>query len=222
MRTGLMLVIIMLLADCTTRNPPPAETPGSAMSAAQPSETETTSEGVIIDPPPPPPPPPKKVVYVIDLSASMSDTVPYLKHELKRSIRSLRPSDSFWVTFFSSGPTLDLPTGKHKMLPATVPNKEKAYDFIDSIVASGQADPAEAIKKAFDCQPDRIYIVTDGDFEPGIADLIVKLNPKKEVMVNTISFIHSKGEPLLRKIAEENEGTYHFVNEEDVKMLMTK
>ena len=161
----------------------------------------------------------KKVVFVVDHSGSMTDSIVYVKHELKRSIRSLRPNQSFWLTFYSSGPTLDLPTAGHKLVPATEPNKAQAFDFIDTIIAIGQTDPSDSLKKAFECQPELIYILTDGEFDPAIAGLIEKLNPKKEVTVNTICFIYSEGEPLLKKIAAANNGSYKFVGEEDAHNL---
>ena len=161
----------------------------------------------------------KKVVFVVDHSGSMTDSIVYVKHELKRSIRSLRPNQSFWLTFYSSGPTLDLPTAGHKLVPATEPNKAQAFDFIDTIIAIGQTFPEDSLKKAFECQPELIYILTDGEFDPAIQGLIKTLNAKKEVTVNTICFIYSEGEPLLKKIAADNNGVYKFVGEEDVRSM---
>jgi hypothetical protein len=163
----------------------------------------------------------KKIVFVVDHSGSMTDSIVYVKHELKRSIRSLRPNQSFWLTFYSSGPTLDLPTAGHKLVPATEPNKAQAFDFIDTIIAIGQTDPSDSLKKAFECQPELIYILTDGEFDPGIAGLIERLNSGKDkVTINTICFIYSEGEPLLKKIAVANNGAYKFVGEDDVKKLV--
>jgi len=214
MRTKLLVVGLLLVAGCATGNPPPptgfleGETP-----AAQPPVTATKPQVEFFSPAPSRP---KGIVFVIDHSGSMTDTIVYVKHELKRSIRSLRPNQAFWITFFSSGPTFDLSTGKSKMLPATEANKQVAYKFVDSIQAVGQTAPEEAIQKAFDRRPDVIYILTDGEFEPSIADLIEKLNAKKEVTVNTIGFIYQQGEPLLKKIAAANNGTYKFVSEDDM------
>lgn len=165
----------------------------------------------------------KKIVFVVDHSGSMTDSIVYVKHELKKSIRSLKPNQSFWLTFYSSGPTLDLPVpGGHKLINATEPNKALANDFIDTIIAVGQTFPEESLKKAFDCQPDLIFILTDGNFDPSIEGLIQRLNAKKEVTVNTICFYYDDGEALLKKIAAENNGTYKFVGVEDLHNLKSE
>jgi uncharacterized protein with von Willebrand factor type A (vWA) domain len=213
MRIGLLVVGLLLATGCTTGNPPATEVRGVETSTAQPPTSATASGvqffGTV-------PAVPKRIVFVIDHSGSMTDSIPLVKQELKRSVRSLRPNQAFWITFFSSGSSLDLPTGEAKLLAATEANKAAAYEFIDGIVAVGQTDPKGAIQKAFDRQPDVIYILTGGDFEPQVADLIAKLNVKKEVIVNTICFIYSDGEPLMKKIAEANNGTYKFVSEKEV------
>jgi hypothetical protein len=162
----------------------------------------------------------KKVVFVVDHSGSMTDSIMYVKFELKRSIRSLKPNQQFYVVFYSSGPALKMPS--LKLVPATEANKQQAYEFIDSIVPIGQTDPSEALKNGFEVGPEAMYILTDGEFDPQIAGLVARLNAKKEVTVNTICFVYSSGEALLQKIAQQNNGVYKFVGEDDLQSLGEK
>ncbi len=161
----------------------------------------------------------RKIAYVVDHSGSMTETIGYLRNEVKRSIRSLESDQSFFITFFSSGPTIDFPAKTAGLAPANDQDKREAYEFINKIKAEGQTDPSDSLKKAFTLQPDVIYILTDGEFDAKTADLIKQLNAKHKVRINTICFIYSDGRKLLKSIAEDNNGKYRFVNEEDAKKL---
>jgi hypothetical protein len=161
--------------------------------------------------------PAKRIVYIVDRSGSTTDSMMYVKWELRRSVRALSPDDQFNVIFYSSGPAVPMPGGK--MVPATEQNKMIAVDFIDSIVPTGQTDPAEALTMAFAEKPQAIYLLTDGHFDAKIPDLIAKLNAKKEVNVHTICFLYSTGEPQLQQIAKDNGGTYKYVGEMDLQTL---
>ncbi|HOI54012.1 MAG TPA: VWA domain-containing protein [Phycisphaerae bacterium] len=158
-----------------------------------------------------------KVVYVIDRSGSMTDSIMFVKHELKRSIGMLRPTDQFLPIFFSSGPAKTIAGGR--LLTGVTANKERAYEFIDNIVPIGQTDPEGALKEAFRLRPDTIYLLTDGEFDQKIVGLVARLNADKRVKVHTICFIYSNGEPMLKEIARDNGGTYKYVGEDDLNQL---
>jgi len=160
---------------------------------------------------------PRRVAYIVDKSGSMTDSFVYVKHEMKKSIRNLRPSDSFYVVFYSSGPAVELPV--RKMVPATEANKNMAFDFIDSIVVSGQTDPAEALRRTFEVGATSVYLLTDGEFDKGISGLIDRLNVGKNVSIHTIGFIYDDGAPLLKEIAAHNGGTYRYVGEGDLSKI---
>ena len=215
MRIAILVLCLLLLAGCTAANPPATKFLEGEKPTAQPPTSATRPDqlnGLT-----PHIGPLKKFVFVIDHSASMTETFPLAKKELIHWIRQLRPNQAFWITFFSSGPTLDLPTpAENQVIMATEVNKKQAFDFIDNVVAVGRTDPTEALRKAFDRQPDLIYILTNGEFDPSIATLIKKLNPNKVVTINTICLVYPKGEPLLKKIATENAGSYRLVSEEQI------
>ena len=159
----------------------------------------------------------EKVVYVVDRSGSITDSIMYVKYELRRSIRALKPSQKFYVIFFSSGPAVPMPSGK--LVPAVEANKQAAYEFIDSIVPVGQTDPSEALKMAFGAGPEVIYLLTDGEFEKKIVPLIDKLNTKKDVQVHTFCFLYTGGEAILQEIAKKNDGEYKYIGEDDLQNL---
>jgi phage FluMu protein Com len=159
----------------------------------------------------------ERVVYVVDRSGSMTDSIMYVKYELRRSIRALKPNQKFYVVFYSTGPASGMPSGK--LVPATEPNKLSAYEFIDSIVPVGQTDPSQALDMAFKTGPEVVYLLTDGEFDKKIVGLIDKLNRGKKVSVHTFCFIYTGGEAILQQIAKNNDGEYKYIGEDDLESL---
>jgi von Willebrand factor type A domain len=157
-----------------------------------------------------------KIVYIIDRSGSMTDSIWFVKSELRRSIRSLRFSQEFHVIFYSTGPALELPAGK--LVPAVPANRDAAFEFIDNIVPRGGTDPRDAIKAALRLKPDVIHLLSDGEFdEPQkTVQLIDQLNTgrKVKVRINTYCYLYEPPNLVMQTIANRSGGTYKFVGEE--------
>ncbi|MCX5685482.1 MAG: VWA domain-containing protein [Planctomycetota bacterium] len=154
----------------------------------------------------------------------MTDSIDFVKYELKRAIGALAEDKEFHVLFYSSGPPVEMPP--RQPVKAAAANKEKAYEFIDGVIAQGETDPSRALKRAFDCRPDEIYLLTDGEFDAKTVDYIKDLNNQadrvlgeKKVRVHTFGFLYKTGEAILKKIAEQNDGQYKFVSEKDLADL---
>jgi hypothetical protein len=134
------------------------------------------------------------IIYVIDRSGSMMDSIDFLKDELKHSICRLKDSQDFHVIFFSEGTPIELPD--KKLVPATEANFKRVAQFLDGIRAQGLTDPKAALRRAFevlgkvdDKSGKLISLATDGDFcedNDKVLALIKKFNPHKEVRINTI------------------------------------
>jgi hypothetical protein len=158
-----------------------------------------------------------KIVYVVDRSGSMTDSIDFVKYELKRSIGELGEAKEFHVIFYSSGPPVEMPT--RRLVNGTERNKQLAFEFIDGVIAQGETDPSKALERAFDSKPDLIYLLTDGEFDRAIIELVKRLNVGGKVTVHTIGFLYKTGETVLKQIAEENHGNYKFVSEQDLATL---
>ena len=158
-----------------------------------------------------------KVAYVIEGSGSMIDSIMYVKRELKRSIRQLKPNQMFYVAFASSGPAREMPA--RKLVPATEANKQAACEFIDSYVPAGQTDLTDSLRRAFEVGAEVIYVLSDGEFEERTVDLVDRLNSDRKVKVNTVCFLYASGEMLLKEIARRNGGTYKYVSEDDLERI---
>jgi len=155
-----------------------------------------------------------RIVYVVDRSGGMTDVIDYVKFELKRSIGELGEDIEFHVILYSSGPPVEMPT--RRLVVASERNKQLAFEFIDNIIPQGETDPSKALERAFDCTPEAICLLTDGEFDRAIIDLVKRLNTRGKVTVHTIGFLYRTGEDVLKKIAEQNGGNYRFVSEVDL------
>jgi hypothetical protein len=66
---------------------------------------------------------------------------------------------------------------------------------------------------ALDLDANAIFFLTDGGFDPTVADDVRAKNytGSKVKSINTICFTDRTGEKVMKKIAEENKGDYQFV-----------
>ena len=170
----------------------------------------------------------RRIVFVCDSSGSMEGDPKWLLiNELKKAIEPLEVDQSFNVLFFRGG---DFSAAFDRELkPATRRYKQETFDFLDGLIVRGQTDPRMAIEAAFSMQPDLVFFLTDGRFNQrssydDIIALFGRLNPGKNVPVNTIQFItrDENAEQVLRKIAYDSgsddatRGVYRYISENDL------
>ncbi|MBL7133228.1 MAG: VWA domain-containing protein [Phycisphaerae bacterium] len=162
------------------------------------------------------------VVWVIDRSGSMMDSFELVKRETASSIGQLRAIQDFHLILFADGPAIEVDT--KRLVPATEKAKLKAVSFLRGKRALRQTDPIPALQRAFAVlrMADRrrpgklIYLLTDGVFPDNKAVLeeIRKLNPQKEVHINTL--LYGNRPPVavavMKKIKNENGGQYRYIS----------
>jgi Mg-chelatase subunit ChlD len=167
------------------------------------------------------------IVYVIDRSGSMAESMDYLKDALVGSIGHLSEVQDFHIILLGEKEPIEF-TPK-QLTVATVENKVAADKFIDDIKAKGKTDPIPAIKRAFEVmdkagdKPGKvIYLLTGGDFpdNDAVAKAIRDLGANKKVMVNTFLYAPTEEKSpkeMMEKIAKENGGNYKFVSTKEAK-----
>jgi len=156
----------------------------------------------------------RRIVYVVDRSGSMLTTIDGVKKELRQSIGKLRRSQKFHVIFFNAGAPLENPP--KRLVSAIQANKRAAFRFVNEIAAGGGTDPRLALRRAFAVDPDLIYFLTDGEFDPKVVTLLSQLNRSRRVRIFTIAYVSRTGAPLLERIAREHNGEYRFVSEDEI------
>jgi hypothetical protein len=157
-----------------------------------------------------------RVVYVVDVSASLLIYIENIIHEMHRSIRSLLPTQKFHIVLAKPREVVEFKP--RRLVPGLHRYKQMAVNFIDTIDGipqPGKADPIEAMKRAFACQPELIYFLTDGDYPELRKELqktLQQLNAEERVKITVIGFDPApKSKALLTQIAEQHGGHYRFV-----------
>jgi|GEM_PF-251813 len=91
--------------------------------------------------------PPREVVFVVDVSGSMSGFPLQTAKALVRELTTeLRPTDTFNIVFFAGGSDVLSPSGS---LPATAANLRLGHAMIDAMQGGGGTMLLEALKTAF-------------------------------------------------------------------------
>ncbi|MDA1261880.1 MAG: hypothetical protein O3B75_03175 [Planctomycetota bacterium] len=148
---------------------------------------------------------------------SVSGVNPKLDHmllELKRTINRMPQNQEFFIVFFDD---TELPMQPEQLMPASLPNKQKYFTWVDVASvgpdARGGTDPCSALEKTLVfVRPDAIFLLTDGGFDEQKAlDVISRFNAQKQIQINTICFYESSNEPVMQLIAKENGGTYRYI-----------
>ncbi len=165
------------------------------------------------------------IVYVVDRSGSMLETLDEVKLEMLNSISKLNPQQTFHVIFFALGTPQENPP--RKLVYASEEYKRQAAAYLRTIQPQGLTDPIPALQRAFevlkqapnDKHGKLIYLLTDGDFpdnERVLAE-IRRLNADKSVSINTILHHHRDEQfmEVLKRIASENNGRFKFVAPEE-------
>ena len=183
----------------------------------------------------------KHIIFVLDISGSMGEMsgkdengkfrIDLAKSELKKAIGTLSDKDSdergvasFNVVVYAA----DVRVFKEgKMIPASKRNKERAFEWIDSLEAVGATNIFDALEQAFQIigtrkakkqlekGADTIFLMTDGQPNRGkitdpelIRHEIAKMNRDRRITINTIGVGEGHAAEFLEKLAAENHGEY--------------
>ena len=167
-----------------------------------------------------------RIIYIVDASGSLIDTLPFVIRELKRSISRLSPQQQFNVIFFQAGNAVEVPPTGWK--PASGENKQAIADWITlengNIVPRGSTNPLTAIRLAMRYDPQLVFILSDnitgqGKYEVDrteLLNLVTQYTRNKNIAINSIQFLYPDPFNTLKELAESNGGNYTFISESDL------
>ena len=146
----------------------------------------------------------KTFVYVVDCSGSMGDHDRLIraKREIRRCVGEMRFPQRFQIIFYNDRP-LTMPGGGPQ--GAEYASKVQLAHWMSLIEADGETDPRGAMALALGQKPDAIFLLSDGEFPPGTAASIAKLN-KAKTPIHCVDF--SGGSADLKAIAKASGGQY--------------
>lgn len=151
----------------------------------------------------------KSFVFVVDLSGSMAGhRFRFAKAELRRSLEKLSADQRYYIVFFN---TVALPMPSSEMLNATQQNRARTIRWISQVQTGGFTNPWPALQVALDLEPDAIFFLTDGEFDPLVVERIEPASTSDSTPIHTIAFQSRDGEELLKAISRKTRGTYRFV-----------
>lgn len=171
-----------------------------------------------------------KIVYVVDFSGSILVAVDDLKRELKRSVASLKPSQSFNVIVFYSEADRFKSVSFAPALQAVTEESRKAFfEWLEQQSPRGQTEPLQSIKRALNMRPEAIFFFSDGLFDDSVVSEIARAN--RAVNASIICFVFDElllndtsdtpretdGARRLRRIGQENRGQTKIVTGRDLR-----
>jgi Mg-chelatase subunit ChlD len=146
-------------------------------------------------------------VFIVDGSGSMidEDRMPRATIELRRSVAALRPPQRFEVIVFNEG-AMPMPGGPIPRL-ADQGSRESLRHWLRLIEPDGGTDPRTALSQGLGLRPDAVFLLSDGAFPEGTAEMVSRLNTHK-IPIHCIDLTGGLAGDDLQRIARENGGQY--------------
>ncbi len=170
----------------------------------------------------------RAIIYIIDASGSMVDTMPFVVAELKRSVSGLSAKQKFNVIFFEDGVAKEVPVPNKGWKVADGIAKKQVADWVDleqgNITPRGRTDPTQAVRLAMQYQPELVFLLSDnitgkGRYEINRSELLQffkESDVKGKIAINTIQFLSPDPLNTMRDIAKQHNGIPKFITEEDL------
>lgn len=151
-------------------------------------------------------------VYVVDASGSMNEEGKYerARAELIRSIEALKENQRYYIIFYNDG---WYPMDADHPVKATKRQIDRTKRWVSRVWPGGGTFPLEGLLHALSLEPDAIYFLSDGRFDPAVVDTLREKNPKRygQVPIHTIAFVNRETIPLMKTIAKQSGGQFRFV-----------
>ena len=168
----------------------------------------------------------RSIVFVIDASGSMVDTLPFVMAELKRAVRTLSDQHRFAVLFYQNDTVVHaMRPGMH---PAIESNKQALFDWLDgdALTPSGLSSPVKAIEQGLLYKPQVMFLLSDnitgsGRYELHQGELLLRVKRANlaSTKISTIQFLHPDPltripgmKPTLERISEQSGGVYKYLS----------
>ncbi len=152
------------------------------------------------------------IAYVVDLSGSMNEQGKFerARDELLRSIEHLSEDQLYFVIFYNDG-WFPMPGGKP--IRATARNVDRTRRWVRRTWPGGGTFPLAALQQALSLEPDAIYFLSDGKFDPAVIDALRISNPASagQIPIHTIAFVNEETIDQMRAIAKNSGGKFRFV-----------
>ncbi len=165
--------------------------------------------------------PPSNIVFLIDVSGSMSDynKLPLLKSSLKLLLENLRPKDRVAIVVYAGSSGLVLPS-------TSCGEKKIITDALESLNGGGSTAGGEGLKLAYKVANEnymkdgnnRIILATDGDFNVGQSsnaemEHLIEKEREKGIAISVLGFgMGNYKDDKMEIIADKGNGNYAYID----------
>ena len=169
-------------------------------------------------------PKPARIVFLVDASGSLVDSLPQMVVWLNEALLTIKPDEQFAIYFFKSDKPIAIkPAGMLK--PSRQLLGQIAENWLNAermpVFPSGRSNPAKALSQALTLEPTDIYLLSDDSFAfnqgdttaSEALDLVKQAIGDKDVRVHGVQFFYRSQESILETLANQYDGTYEFVRE---------
>ncbi|MCU0393462.1 MAG: von Willebrand factor type A domain-containing protein [Thermoflexibacter sp.] len=165
--------------------------------------------------------PPNNLVFLIDVSGSMSDAnkLPLLKSSFRLLVKQLRPQDKVAIVVYAgaAGLVLSATSGE---------NKDRIIDALDNLQAGGSTAGGAGIQLAYKVAKEnfiekgnnRVILATDGDFNVGASsdnDMEQLITEQREsgIYITCLGFgMGNYKDSKMERIADKGNGNYAYID----------
>jgi len=156
-----------------------------------------------------------RVVFLVDNSGSMKQgRMETTLYELARSVEALGEKQEFYVVFYSDRayPML-YPNSVMEPLAATNENKQRLYDWLQTVELCNGGALLKAMEIAESLQPHVVYILSDGDITGTTTMQRLTQTNERPFAIHTLGMGVAKPQDAqnLAAIAQANRGTFQMV-----------
>ncbi len=177
--------------------------------------------------------PPANLVFLIDVSGSMSDQnkLPLLKQGLRTLVDQLSPRDRVAIVVYAGASGLTLPS-------TSAARRGEIVAALNNLEAGGSTNGSGGIKLAYMIAEEnfikdginRVILATDGDFNVGMTSdpelvSLIEAKRKSGVSLSVLGFGRGNlNDSMMEKLADKGNGNYAYIDtaEEARKALGTQ
>ena len=169
----------------------------------------------------------QEVVYLVDTSGTMIDSMPRLHQWLIADIDRLGPEDGFEIVLFNGR---SLSGGRLRQATAGQRSGVRQWLTLNAAPTSvnGRSDPSAAARRAADSGADQWVLLSDDAFgrraAPDGSDIgveqLAELVPAEVTRVDTVQFFYPDSRRLLESVAGRWAGSFEFVGEAGESQLI--
>jgi len=151
----------------------------------------------------------KSTVFVVDVSGSMQnpDRLPRVLASMTRAIELLTSDQEFAIILFDNQ-AYAFPN-QLELLSASNKNKQEAFAWLNATNGGGGTNPIPGMDIAIGLAPERIVLLSDGEFDPYCIELIRSGNGRNRQPAKIDCVGLDEEVETLKEIAKQNKGIYY-------------